>query len=127
GGPPGRERAPAADPHDGLRHDRGHGADGPGAGAGEPDGGPARPGRDRRTGDVDVRHSVGPALDLRAVDREQAARLALTLSGQPRERALRPGARRPPGRGRPGWFGDGGRWGRAWPAERGFTRRSGPG
>ena len=34
GGHPGRERTAAADPDDGLRHDRRHGADGAGAGDG---------------------------------------------------------------------------------------------
>ena len=42
-----------------LRDDRWHGANGPGAGAGEPDAGAAGPGRDRRPGDVDVRHLAG--------------------------------------------------------------------
>ena len=55
GGPPGRQRAAAADPDDGLRHVHRHGADGAGAGTGQPDGGPAGPGGDRRAGDVDVR------------------------------------------------------------------------
>ena len=59
GGHPRRERAAAADPDDGLRDDRRHGADGAGAGAGQPDAGPARPGGDRRAGDVDVRHPAG--------------------------------------------------------------------
>ena len=90
----GAQRAAAADPDDGLRHDRRHGADGAGAGARQPDGGPARPGRDRRAGDVHVRHPAGAPLDLRAGDRRQGAALALALPGQPRQRALRPGARR---------------------------------
>ena len=55
----GRQRAAAADPDDGLRDDRRHGADGAGAGAGQPDAGPARPGGDRRAGDVHVRHPAG--------------------------------------------------------------------
>ena len=42
GGHRRRERAAAADPDDRLRHDRRHGADGPGARDGEPDAGPAR-------------------------------------------------------------------------------------
>ena len=41
GGHPRRGRAAAADPDDRLRDDRRHGADGAGAGAGEPDAGPA--------------------------------------------------------------------------------------
>ena len=45
GGHRRRGRPAAADPDDGLRDDRRHGADGAGAGAGEPDAGPARAGR----------------------------------------------------------------------------------
>ena len=59
GGHRRRGRAAAADPDDRLRDDRRHGADGAGAGAGQPDAGPARPGGDRRAGDVDVRHPAG--------------------------------------------------------------------
>ena len=50
------ERAAAADLDDRLRDDRGHGADGAGTRAREPDAGPARVGGHRRPGDVDVRH-----------------------------------------------------------------------
>ena len=92
GGHPGRQRTPAADLDDGLRDDRRHGADGAGARARQPDGGPARPGRDRRAGDVHVRHLAGAPLDLRAGDRPEGGPLALALPGQPRERALRPRA-----------------------------------
>ena len=85
-----RERAAAADPDDRLRDDRGHGADGAGAGAGEPDAGPARPGGDRRAGDVDVRHLAGAPVDLRGRDRQEGGPLAVDLPGRPRELALRP-------------------------------------
>ena len=94
GGHRRRERTAAADPDDGLRDDRRHGADGAGAGAGEPDAGPARPGGDRRAGDVDVRHLAGAPLDLRARDRPEGGPLAVDLPGRPRERALRPGGLR---------------------------------
>ena len=71
GGHHRRERAAAADPDDRLRDDRGHGADGAGAGAGQPDAGPARPGGDRRAGDVHVRHLAGRPVDLRGRDRQE--------------------------------------------------------
>ena len=74
GGHHRRERAAAADPDDGLRDDRGHGADGAGARAGEPDAGPARPRGDRRAGDVDVRHLAVRAVDLRGRDRQEGGR-----------------------------------------------------
>ena len=70
GGHRRRERAAAADLDDRLRDDRRHGADGAGAGAREPDAGPARAGGDRRTGDVDVCHLAGAAVDLRGRDRQ---------------------------------------------------------
>ena len=57
GGHRRRERAAAADLDDRLRDDRGHGADGAGAGTREPDAGPARAGGDRRSGDVDLCHA----------------------------------------------------------------------
>ena len=90
GGHRRRGRAAAADPDDRLCDDRRHGADGAGAGAGEPDAGPARPGGDRRAGDVDVRHLAGAPLDLRGRDRPEGGPLAVDLPGRPRERALRP-------------------------------------
>ena len=94
GRPPGRQRTPAADPDDGLRHVHRHGADGAGPGARQPDGGPAGPGGDRRAGDVHVRHPAGAPLDLRAGDRPEGGPLAVALPGQPRERLPRPGSRR---------------------------------
>ena len=69
GGHPRRGRPSAADPDDRLCDDRRHGADGPGAGAGQPDAGSARPGGDRRAGDVDVCHLAGAPLGLRGRDR----------------------------------------------------------
>ena len=87
---PRRQRAAAADPDDRLRDDRGHGADGAGAGAGEPDAGPAGPGGDRRAGDVHVRHPAGGPVDLRGRDRQEGGPLAVDLPGRPREHALRP-------------------------------------
>ena len=83
-----RQRAAAADPDDGLRDDRRHGADGAGPGAGEPDAGPARPGGDRRAGDVDVRHLAGRPVDLRGRDRQEGGRLAVDPPGRPREPVL---------------------------------------
>ena len=71
GGRDRRQRAAAADLDDGLRDDRGHGADGAGLGAGEPDAGPARPRGDRRAGDVDVRHLAVCPVDLRGRDRQE--------------------------------------------------------
>ena len=96
GGHRRRERAAAADPDDRLRDDRGHGADGAGAGAGEPDAGPARPGGDRRAGDVDVRHLAGGPVDLRGRDRQEGGPVAVDLPGRPREPVLRPGRLRRP-------------------------------
>ena len=69
-----REGTSAADLDDGLRDDGGHGADGAGAGAGKPDGVAPGPGRDRWTGDVDVRHAAGAPL-FRAGDRWQGTHL----------------------------------------------------
>ena len=57
---------------------------------GQPDAGPARPGGDRRAGDVDVRHLAGAPLDLRGRDRQESRPLAVDLPGRPRELALRP-------------------------------------
>ena len=54
----GAARPAAADPDDRLRHDRRHGAHGPGAGEGQRDAGPARPGGDRRAGRVHIRHAL---------------------------------------------------------------------
>ena len=85
-----RGRAAAADPDDRLCDDRGHGADGAGAGAREPDAGPARPGGDRRAGDVDVCHLAGAPVDLRGRDRQEGGPVAVDLPGRPREPALRP-------------------------------------
>ena len=59
-------------------------------GAREPDAGPARPGGDRRPGDVDLRHLAGAAVDLRGRDRQESGPLAVDLPGRPRELALRP-------------------------------------
>ena len=95
GGHHRRQRAAAADLDDRLRDDRGHGADGAGARAGQPDAGPAGPGGDRRAGDVDVRHAAGRAVDLRAGDRQEGGRVAVDLPGRPREPALRPECYRP--------------------------------
>ena len=91
-------RPAAADPDDRLRDDRWHGADGPGAGAGQPDAGAAGPGGDRRPGDVDVCHLAGAPVDLRGGDRPEGISLAIGLPGRPRERALRPGGLRRGGR-----------------------------
>ena len=101
GGHRRRERAAAADPDDRLRDDRRHGADGAGAGAGQPDAGAARPGGDRRSGDVDVRHAAGAAVDLRGRDRQEGGPVAVDLPGRPRELALRPERLRRPGPCRP--------------------------
>ncbi len=79
----GRGRAAAADPDDRRRDDRGHGADGTGLGAREPDAGPAGVGGDRRTGDVDVCHLAGAAVDLRDCDRREGGSLAVDLPGRP--------------------------------------------
>ena len=122
GGHRGRRRAAAADPDDGLRHDGGHGADGAGAGEGQPDAGAAGPGGHRRPGDVHLRHPAGAAVDLRRRDRQEGAPLAVDLPRRPRERPLRPARlsptmatatatpRRgaPGGPGRPGHAGSGG-------------------
>ena len=87
-------RPSAGDPDDRLRDDHRHGADGTGARAGERDAGPARPGGDRRAGDVDVGHLAGGPLDLRTRDRPEGGALAVDLPGGPREPALRPGGLR---------------------------------
>ena len=93
--PSSARRAAAADLDDGLRDDRRHGADGAGAGAREPDAGPARPGGHRRAGDVDVRHLAGAPLDLRGRDRPERCPLAVDLPGRPRKPALRPAGSSP--------------------------------
>src|SRR5262249_469553 len=54
----GCQRAAAADPDDGVRHDGGHGADGPGVGEGEPDAGAVGAGGHRRGGGVGGRRRV---------------------------------------------------------------------
>ena len=64
-----RQRAHAADLDDRLCHDHGHGADGAGSRARQPDAGAAWPGRDRRSGHVHVRHLTDPAVNLRDRDR----------------------------------------------------------
>ncbi len=63
------------------------------AGAGKPDGVAPGPGRDRWTGDVDVRHAAGAPFDFRAGDRWQGTHLALALSGEPGQLSLRCGTR----------------------------------
>ena len=90
-----RARPSAGDPDDRLRDDHRHGADGTGTRAGERDAGPARPGGDRRAGDVDGGHPAGGPLDLRDRDRSEGGPLAVDLPGRPREPALRPGGLRP--------------------------------
>ncbi len=92
------ERAVAADPDDGLRDDRRHGADGAGLGAREPDAGPARPRGDRRAGDVDVRHVAVRPVDLRDRDRQEGGRLAVDSPGRPRQPVLQPARLRQPQR-----------------------------
>ena len=80
----GRERTPAADLDDGLRDDRRHGADGAGAGARKPDGGPL--GRAVIGGLVMSTFAtllVLPSIFALVIGR-QGAQLALALSGQPR-------------------------------------------
>ena len=90
GGDHRRGRAAAADPDDRLCDDRRHGADGAGARARQPDAGPARPGCDRRAGDVDIRHLAGPPLRLRGRDRQERRPIAFDQPRRSRKLALRP-------------------------------------
>ena len=69
----GAARAAAADPDDGLRHDRRHGADVAGAGGGQPDAGAAGPGGHRRPARLHVRHAADPAGLLRPRHGQQQA------------------------------------------------------
>ena len=111
GGDRRRARPSAGDPDDRLRDDHRHGADGTGARAGERDAGPARPGGDRRAGDVDGGHPAGGPLDLRNRDRSEGGR---TRRRSPRRT---PGARTTTRRPSPA---------RASPATRPLPRRASP-
>jgi multidrug efflux pump subunit AcrB len=71
----------AADPDDRLRHDGRHGAHGPGAGAGQRDAGPARPGGDRRAGRVHVRDASDRPIRVRPTDGPAGSPLAVAASG----------------------------------------------
>ena len=72
-------RAVAADPDDGLCDDRGHGADGTGAGAGQPDAGASGPRSHWWACDVDIRHASGRSLDLRFRDRPKDPPISIDL------------------------------------------------
>jgi len=102
GGREGRRRPAAADPDDGLRHERGHGADGPGPGARQPDAGAPGAGGHRRPGHVHVRDAAGGAVDLRPGDGPADGRLPVDLPRRPGEPLLRPGRVRRRAAPRPG-------------------------
>ena len=88
GGHPRRGRPLAADLDDGLRDDGGHGANGAGAGAWQPDASTAGSGSDRRAGDVNLRHLAGASLRLRGRDRPEGSPLAVDLPRRPRKRSI---------------------------------------